>query len=193
MKQLIITAHPSSQWFTHKIAKAFKAASEQNNNEVELMNLYHKKYAQDFLVYEEMSDMWAENKTRDKIQEKLTWADEYIFIFPIWWGSMPAIMKNFFDTNFSSGFAFKYRSGGKVDKLLLGKTAKIFATCDAPWFIYKFFPFAMRIKGYMSMYILGFCGIKITNFVLFDMMSKSKKNQQMRESMLREVENIIKK
>ncbi len=193
MKQLIITAHPSSKWFTHKIAKTFKKASEANKNEVEIINLYHKKYAQDFLVFEELADLGAENKTRDKIQKKMSEADEYIFVFPIWWGSMPAIMKNFFDTNFSSGFAFKYQSGGKVDKLLEGKTAKIFATCDAPGFIYKLFPFAMRLKGYMSMYILGFCGIKITDFHLFDTMSKSRKDKTMREEMLKKIENIAQK
>ncbi|MCH2188317.1 NAD(P)H-dependent oxidoreductase [Candidatus Gracilibacteria bacterium] len=193
MKQLIITAHPSSKGFTHKIAKTFKKASEANKNEVEIMNLYHKKYAQDFLAFEEMSDLGAENKVRDRIQSKMSEADEYIFVFPIWWGSMPAIMKNFFDVNFSSGFAFKFHSGGKVDKLLTGKTAKVFATCDAPGFIYKLFPFAMRLKGYLSMYILGFCGIKITDFQIFDTMGKSRDDTNKREQMLKKIKNIAQK
>ena len=193
MKQLIITAHPSSKGFTHKIAKTFKKASEAKGNEVETMNLYHKKYAQDFLAFEELSDLWAEDKVRDRIQKKMSEADEYILIFPIWWGSMPAIMKNFFDTNFSYGFAFRYHSGGKVDKLLLGKTAKVFATCDAPGFIYKLFPFAMRLKWYMNMYILWFCGIKIVDFQIFDTMWKSRKDPSIREKMLEKIKNIAQK
>jgi len=49
-----------------------------------------------------------EDKVKDKLQKKMSKADEYIFIFPVWWGGMPAILKNFFDTNLSSGFAFEY-------------------------------------------------------------------------------------
>jgi NAD(P)H dehydrogenase (quinone) len=42
------------------------------------------------------------------MQQKITWADELIFVFPIWWGSMPAVMKNWIDVNFLGGFAFRY-------------------------------------------------------------------------------------
>jgi NAD(P)H dehydrogenase (quinone) len=42
------------------------------------------------------------------MQEKILWADEIVLVFPIWWGDMPAIMKNWMDCNFMSGFAFKY-------------------------------------------------------------------------------------
>jgi NAD(P)H dehydrogenase (quinone) len=40
------------------------------------------------------------DETTKKIQAKITWADELIFIFPIWWGDAPAIVKNFIDCNF---------------------------------------------------------------------------------------------
>ena len=42
------------------------------------------------------------------IQEKITTADELVFVFPIWWVNMPAILKNFFDTILTGGFAFQY-------------------------------------------------------------------------------------
>jgi len=45
---------------------------------------------------------------RKIIQKKIKNSQEIILIFPIWWGGMPAIMKNFFDTNLTSGFSFKY-------------------------------------------------------------------------------------
>lgn len=39
-------------------------------------------------------------------QEKLLWADTVIFQFPLWWFSMPAIMKGWVDRVFASGFAY---------------------------------------------------------------------------------------
>ncbi|MDI6635378.1 NAD(P)H-dependent oxidoreductase [Pantoea dispersa] len=39
-------------------------------------------------------------------QEKLRWADTVIFQFPLWWFSMPAIMKGWFDRIYANGFAY---------------------------------------------------------------------------------------
>ncbi|QFR39772.1 NAD(P)H-dependent oxidoreductase [Candidatus Gracilibacteria bacterium 28_42_T64] len=114
---------------------------------------------------------YGEDKNRKIMQDKITWADQLVFIFPIWWGQVPAIMKNFFDTNFENNFAFRYTKKGQ-EGLLKGKTARVFATCDAPGFIYKLFIFPNRIKGYFKMYLLGFCGIKTSSFHLFDSMRK---------------------
>jgi NAD(P)H dehydrogenase (quinone) len=50
-----------------------------------------------------------EDPNRKLFQEKIKNSDELIFVFPIWWGNMPAIMKNFFDTNFEAGFAYKFQ------------------------------------------------------------------------------------
>jgi NAD(P)H dehydrogenase (quinone) len=72
-----------------------------------------------------------DDKNRKHFQEKITQADELVFIFPVWWGGVPGILKNFFDTNLESGFAFKYGKNG-LEKLLVGKTVKVFCTCDAP-------------------------------------------------------------
>lgn len=39
-------------------------------------------------------------------QEKLRWADAVIFQFPLWWFSMPAIMKGWFERVYACGFAY---------------------------------------------------------------------------------------
>ena len=189
MKQLIITAHPSSEWFTHKIAQRFKKVAEKCWNEVELIDLYDKKYKQEFCHFEKMGDLNRSDPVRDLFHEKLSWADEYIFVFPVWWSFMPAIMKNFFDVNFSSGFAFRYDKTWKAHKLLTWKKAKVFSTCDGPWFFYKVFLFPVVLKPYFSMNLLGFCGIKVTDFVLFDKM-RDKKQDDTRTDMLQKIEDI---
>lgn len=76
---------------------------------------------------------------------------------------MPAILKNFFDVNFSAGFAFNFIAGKSMpEKLLTGKTAKLYFHSDAPAFVYKI-PFfvGINIRKYISKSILGFCGIKV--------------------------------
>jgi NAD(P)H dehydrogenase (quinone) len=39
-------------------------------------------------------------------QEKLRWADVVLFQFPLWWFTMPAIMKGWFDRVYAYGFAY---------------------------------------------------------------------------------------
>jgi len=39
-------------------------------------------------------------------QRKLDWADAVIFQFPLWWFSMPAILKGWFDRVYAYGFAY---------------------------------------------------------------------------------------
>ena len=188
MKKLIITAHPSIKWFTHKLALNYKKWAKESWHEAEIINLYDEKYHQDFLKFEDIQDI-KENKVRNIFHKKINEAEEIVFIFPIWWGNVPAILKNFFDMNLSSGFAFKFLSWWKVEKLLTWKKSKIIATCDAPWFMYKFFIFPNRLKGYFKMYLLWFCWIKVTDFLLFDFMNKNRSDLD-RKKMLDKVYNL---
>ena len=181
MKKLIITSHPSSSWFTHLIAHEYKKASEERNHEVEILDLYKTDLKQNFLFFESIENIPQDNAQKE-IQKKISWADELIFIFPIWWWDCPAIMRNFFDQNFSAWFAFSYENW-KAKWLLNWKKARIFASCDAPWFFYKFFP--IRLKFLWWMLRLWFCWIDLDTVDVFDKMKS--RNEEDRKVMLGKV------
>jgi NAD(P)H dehydrogenase (quinone) len=113
MKKLIITAHPSTQGFTHQIADRLRTLSEKNGDTVEILDLYTTDLKQDYLRYEDKRSP-RNDPTTQALQEKILWADELIFVSPMWWGDVPAIMKNFIDCNFGSGFAFQYVDGKPI-------------------------------------------------------------------------------
>lgn len=49
------------------------------------------------------------NKISDDVkkeQDYVSWADTMVFIYPIWWGGMPAIARGYLDRVFSHGFAY---------------------------------------------------------------------------------------
>lgn len=191
-KTFIVTAHPSSQGFTHKIAENYKLSVEENGWTAEIMNLYAEENAQPFLKFEDIrKDFPSNTEVINRVHQKITDADELVIVSPIWWGQVPGIMKNFIDTNFSTWFAFKYEKGWKVLWLLKWKTAKVFLTCDAPGFIYRFLPFANRLTGYFGMYVFGFCGMKVSGVHIFDFMRK--RSDQSRSKILEKVKKIAKK
>lgn len=64
-------------------------------------------------------------------QEKLFWCDLLIFQFPLWWFSVPAIMKGWIDRVLAAG---KIYGGGKwySDGVFRGKRAMLSLTMGAP-------------------------------------------------------------
>lgn len=188
MKVLIVTAHPSSKGFTHQIADSYKKGLETAGHEVEILDLYKTDLKQDFLRYEEKSDMAKPDATREAIQAKIAAAGHISFVHPMWWVSMPAIMKNFIDVNIAAHFAFKYVNGSPVG-LLKGKTTSVFITCDGSRFIY--WVIAKPFWTIWKFGILNLCGLKITAFKLFD--RKLFRTEEEKGAFLQKVEKIGKK
>lgn len=183
MNKLVVTANPSSKWFTHKIAEKYIQLSSEKWDTIELLNLYTTDLKQDFLSFEDKSD-WGKSEISIKIQTKISWADELVFIFPIWWWDAPAIMKNFIDCNFTPGFAFKYVEWKWV-WLLQGKSARIIVTSGAPSFLYKVI---FHIQFFWKLSRIGFCWIKQKSFTVFGNIDRTKTN---RDKYLDEIKNLI--
>lgn len=196
MNTLIVTAHPSSQGFTHQIAEAYKKGREAKalalgvsaDSSVEILDLYKTDIKQDFLRYEERADMGKPDPARDAMQAKITAADNIVFVHPLWWVSAPAILKNFIDVNFAARYAFRYVNGSPVG-LLKGKTAAVFITCDGPRWLYWLI--AMPFRTIWIHGIIQLCGIKVKAFKLFD--RKMFRTDEEKAKFLKKVEKIAMK
>ncbi len=196
MKTLIVTAHPSSKGFTHQIAEAYKKGREAKaemlgvaaESSVEILDLYKTDIKQDFLRYEEKSDMANTDPACDEIRSKILAADNIVFIHPMWWVGPPAIMKNFIDVNFGARFAFRYINNKKVG-LFQGKTAAVFITCDGPRWLYWLI--AMPFRTIWIHGILQYCGLKVKAFKLFD--RKMFRTEAEQKAFLAKVEKIARK
>jgi putative NADPH-quinone reductase len=73
-------------------------------------------------------------------QKAILRADHLEFLYPLWLGSMPALLKGFLEQAFRPKLAFVYgTSGAVVKKCLTGKTARIIVTMGMPAIIYRWF------------------------------------------------------
>ncbi len=172
MKKLIIVAHPNPKSFTFALVTKYTELATAGWDSVEILDLYTTDLKQDFLRFENMKEMGKDETTR-KLQEKITWANELDFFFPIWWGDAPAILKNFIDSNFWSGFAFQYVNGKPVG-LLKGKTARIISTSGGPSFFYTII---LHIQFLWNFNRIGFCGIRQKSFTVFGDINNPKKDK----------------
>jgi NAD(P)H dehydrogenase (quinone) len=99
-------------------------------------------------------------------RKKIDESDVLVFIYPVWWNSMPAILKGWLDKTLSAGYAFKYVNGIPRG-LLKGKKAIIFATTGAKKILSFIFQ-GYRWKKIMARDTLGFCGIKTKTYHIGD-------------------------
>ncbi|KAF5906103.1 NAD(P)H dehydrogenase [quinone] 1-like, partial [Clarias magur] len=84
-------------------AMKFKAAATEDDIKGQLQNPEH------FIYNDECMNAWKEGILSDDIKEeqrKVEQADLIIFQFPLYWFSVPAIMKGWIDRVLTQGFAF---------------------------------------------------------------------------------------
>ena len=84
----------------------------------------------------------------------------YVFPFPVWWGTEPAVLKGFFDKVFLPGFAFTYGEQGELAKLLTDKKAVVITTMESS---VEFFTNELKnpVEGALLKNTLNTCGIEV--------------------------------
>ncbi|ATQ76679.1 NADPH:quinone reductase [Massilia violaceinigra] len=154
---LVIAAHSSQQTFGSALAAAYAAAATAAGHEARLLEL--DRLAFDPILhhgYKVVQELEPDLKTA---QELITWADHLVFAYPVWWGSIPALLKGFLDRIMLPGFAFKYRKGKAFpDKLLAGRSAHLLVTMDTPPWYFRLAYRAPAIHQ-MKKTTLEFCGV----------------------------------
>ena len=101
-------------------------------------------------------------------QDAIRWADHLVFLYPLWLGDMPALLKGFLEQALRPGFAFDYLDGGKIKMHLTGKSARIVLTMGMPALAYRWFYGAHSLKSF-ERNVLKFAGIKPVRRSLYGM------------------------
>ncbi len=90
------------------------------------------------------------------------------FVYPMWWGHMPAMLKGFIDRVFTHGYAFKYDAEiGEVTGLLKGKTVKQFVMTSTPNDFYEKNGMHNAQRIVVDEATFGFCGIEVNQSTFF--------------------------
>ena len=164
MNVLIIYAHPNHESFNYAILRQVQNAVSKAHS-VTTLDLYEQGF-----------DPILRFAETEKYRDLISKADHIIFIFPIWWSGMPAILKGFIDRVFTAGFAYSYKKTG-LKGHLLGKSAWIITTHNTPSFVV---PFAEDYGKVLKNQILKPCGIspvKLTGLTPVEKTSDEKRRE----------------
>lgn len=185
-KVLIINGHPDKESYNFALAKAYLKGARKSTENVELINIVDLDFNPN-LKYGYRKPTELEQDLLET-QEKIKNADHLVWVYPVWWGSVPAIMKGFLDRTFLPGFAFNKRENSVWwDKLLKNKSARIISTMDQPNWYYKLF-YKSPSHNAMRKLTLNFTGISKVKISSIGPVRNSKLNY--REKWIRKVENL---
>ncbi|MGG4456235.1 NAD(P)H-dependent oxidoreductase [Brevibacillus porteri] len=158
MNILVIIGHPDPESYCSALAHAYMKGAKGKAAQIRTIDLSQISFDPNLKYgYRKRTELEDDLK---EAQDLIRWADHLVIVYPTWWGTMPAILKGFFDRVLLSGFAYKYREGSSLwDKLLTGKTAHLIVTMDFPsWYNRLIYWQAGHLV--MKRNILKFCGIK---------------------------------
>ena len=97
--------------------------------------------------------------TLSQPREDMRWAEHWVFLFPLWHGTLPALFKGFLEQIFRPGFAIEYTKARFPKPLLAGRSARIVVTMGMPALIYRWYFGAAGLRSFERS-MLGFSGIK---------------------------------
>lgn len=159
---LIIQGHPdpAATHFGHALARQYREGAITGGHEVKQLTIAKLEFPllstkHDFERGEPPASIKA-------AQDSIQWAQHIVIFYPLWLGSMPALLKGFLEQVFRPGFAaVEGEAGMPWKKRLGGRTAHIVVTMGMPAFFYRWFFGAHSLKS-LERNILGFCGIRTT-------------------------------
>jgi len=161
MKYLVIYAHPNPKSFNHAITEEILANLRAQGKEAEVRDLYRLRFnpmlsGDDFAHF----DRGKIPADIQKEQEYIRKADALIFVYPVWWFNMPAILKGYIDRVFSRGFAYEVVNGA-IKGLLTGKNVYIINTAGGTPEGYSHFGYNEAIRTTIDTGMFAFCGMTV--------------------------------
>lgn len=164
---VIIQGHPDPQGghLCNALAEAYAKGATAEGHEVESFDIARL----DVPILRNKIDFDTGNlpASLQPVQEAIARADHLVIVYPLWLGTMPALLKAFLEQIFRARFVFKLDDPVRRtwSKPLAGKSARIIVTMGMPAFFYRFYYGAHSLRS-LERNILGMCGIGPTKETL---------------------------
>jgi NAD(P)H dehydrogenase (quinone) len=113
---LIVTAHPDQDSLTHTAAQQLRERLEAEGVEVDVAHLAQEGFDPRFSANDRADYKGGSITGPDVLAEqaRLDRATDVVLVFPVFWWSMPALLKGWIDRVFITGWAFELGENDRV-------------------------------------------------------------------------------
>lgn len=177
MHALIVVAHPKPESLTHSIATQIGEGITQSGagHAFEIADLaaegFDPRFTKaDIAVHRREApppaDVLAEQARIDR-------ADALVLVYPVYWWSMPALLKGWIDRVFTNGWALDYSPDAPLVKRLRHLRVHLVAIAGADARTYARHGYFGAMKTQIDHGIFDYCGARVmTSELLFDSQTK---------------------
>jgi NAD(P)H dehydrogenase (quinone) len=156
---LVVLGHPANTSYCAALADAYVQAAQAAGHTVRMLRLADLRF--DAILHGSNPHHQDLEPDLRAAQQSILWAHHIAWVFPVWWGGVPALLKGFLDRAFSSGYAFKFERGSPYPlPLLKGRSADLLVVMDTPPWYYRWV-YRMPAIHMMKKTTLEFCGIRV--------------------------------
>ena len=177
LKITIVDGHPDPDAgrLCHALADAYEQGAREAGHEVRRIAVAHL----DFPILRTQAEFDSGPIVPDiqVAEENIEWANHLLIIYPLWLGSMPALLKAFLEQTIRPGFAFEASGNGWHKKRLKGRSARIVITMGMPAFWYRWFFLAHSLRS-LERNILKFCGIEPVGETIFGLVAAASEGKR---------------
>lgn len=155
---VIIQGHPdpAGEHFCHALADSYAAGARESGHAVSIVCVAEL----DFPLLKSKDD-WTHGEVPPALrnsQQAIRDADHLLIVYPLWLGTLPAVLKGFLEQVLRPGFAMDMDDKGHWVKHMKGKSARVVVTMGMPALAYRWFFRAHSLKS-LERNILKFVGI----------------------------------
>jgi putative NADPH-quinone reductase len=163
---LIVDGHPDrgGKHYVDALSSAYNEGARAGEHPVRRINVADL----DFPLLRANADFFSGTAPEiiQECQQHIEWSQHLVVVYPLWLGSMPALLKGFFEQALRPGFAFTPEPRRRFPrKRLAGRSARIVVTMGMPAPVYRWFFRAHSVKS-LQRNVLHFCGIAPTHVEL---------------------------
>jgi NAD(P)H dehydrogenase (quinone) len=150
----IIVGHPRTATFCEALGQAYRTGARAGGHEVSIF--VTSKMTFDPILHEGFERVQELEPDLQVAHDAILAADHLVFIFPLWLGTLPAVLKGFLERVLQPDLVDAAKQG-RFLPLFKGKSARIIVTMGMPGFVYRWWYGAHAVK-ILKRNILRFLG-----------------------------------
>lgn len=160
---LIVTAHPAKNALNHSLSARIAATLREQGVQVEIADLHAEGFSPVMsgadldLYHGDVSALPAEILRE---QQRVDRADMLVFVFPIYWWSVPGILKGWFDRVLTLNWAYKVAADGRIQGSLRDVPVRLIATAGSDLAGFDKHGYTNAMQAQIVDGVFGFCGLK---------------------------------
>ena len=183
-KIAIVVGNPMTDSYSEALGQAYKRGADSGGHEAKLFVL--SRMAFDPILRGGYRHLQPFEPDLVAAHAALLACDHMVFIFPLWCGDMPALMKGFIERVLQPELLEVQRSKGKLD-VFKGKSAHVIMTMGMPGWFYRWYFGAHALKLFKRN-VLKFTGVHPVRSTIYGMIEAV--GDDKRKQWLREVEAL---